>query len=199
MYRISTRLIDQYWEDDYEVSNALGVLLLTWNSAFYRFGYFKYDEIEGSIRKHRVTLNLLRERELTTMESKDQELLRPVFYDFLASLRSIGKKRAKNEGKLTYSPVSVGKALHLLCPSFFPLWDDEISKGYGCTWKKSNESFDSYLRFMRISYCQMLDLQKSGAPPEAIANVKPLKLLDEFNYLMFTKELEEMGKLYGQK
>jgi len=30
------------------------------------------------------------------------------------------------------SPVSVSKALYLLAPNFFPLWNNRISREYGC-------------------------------------------------------------------
>jgi hypothetical protein len=30
-------------------------------------------------------------------------------------------------------PVGTGKALHVLAPNFFPLWDDKIAGGYGVT------------------------------------------------------------------
>jgi hypothetical protein len=38
MYRVATKLIEFSWGDHEEVADGLGVLLLTWNQAFYRYG-----------------------------------------------------------------------------------------------------------------------------------------------------------------
>lgn len=37
MYKVATKLIDGSWGSHEEVADALGVLLLTWNQAFYRY------------------------------------------------------------------------------------------------------------------------------------------------------------------
>ncbi len=46
------------------------------------------------------------------------------------------------------SPVSVAKALHLLTPGFFPLWDDKIARGYYC--HCSRDPSGQYIQFMKI-------------------------------------------------
>src|ERR1051325_5999064 len=48
-----------------------------------------------------------------------------VIAEFLDALRICeGKKKGVG------SPVGVAKALHLLAPGFFPLWDEKIAKAY---------------------------------------------------------------------
>jgi hypothetical protein len=51
VYRVSTKLINENWNRNKDISNALGVLLLIWNSAFYRYGSLDYELIENSISK----------------------------------------------------------------------------------------------------------------------------------------------------
>jgi hypothetical protein len=38
MYRLSTRLVEESWLKQSHLVDALSVLLLTWNSAYYRYG-----------------------------------------------------------------------------------------------------------------------------------------------------------------
>lgn len=88
------------------------------------------------------------------------------------------------------SPVAVAKALHILAPEFFPLWDNAIAKAYGCHWNSSEESVVRYIDF--ISKVKQLlvniDLDTKtwileGCPD----NNNLLKILDEFNYVRYTK------------
>jgi hypothetical protein len=78
-------------------------------------------------------------------------------------------------------PVSVAKALHLLAPTFFPLWDDKIAKGYQCHY--SCNPSGQYLKFMTISKNMVESLRgKVDARGSTL-----LKVIDEYNYAKFTK------------
>ncbi|MEM1513435.1 MAG: hypothetical protein QXW78_00195 [Candidatus Thermoplasmatota archaeon] len=37
--------------------------------------------------------------------------------------------------------VAVTKALHLLAPNFFPLWDEKIAKAYECCYNNPGEKY----------------------------------------------------------
>jgi hypothetical protein len=74
MYKIASFLADHFWGKPAEMADGLGVLLLTWNQALYRYGSFDFDKLE--------------------------------------------KCMADN--------------LYLLAPDYFPLWDDQIARAYGC-------------------------------------------------------------------
>jgi len=73
-------------------------------------------------------------------------------------------------------PVGTGKALHILAPSFFPLWDDKIAAGYGVT-----RDHEGYLQFMSL-----VTQQVQHVPEDIIEGVSILKLLDEYNYLQIS-------------
>lgn len=47
------------------------------------------------------------------------------------------------------SPVAVAKALHLLAPHFFPLWDGRIAKSYKCYYNVDNAA-EKYIWFMKL-------------------------------------------------
>jgi len=51
MYKVATFLVLQFWGKPSEMADGLGVLLLTWNQAFYRYGSFDFDELERCIRE----------------------------------------------------------------------------------------------------------------------------------------------------
>jgi len=66
MYKVSTRLIEENWGNYEEISNALGVLLLTWNSGFYRYGKINFDSIQDTISRNKDALTRLRSSDITT-------------------------------------------------------------------------------------------------------------------------------------
>jgi hypothetical protein len=188
MYKISSRLVEENWDDLTELSNSIGVLLLTWNSAFYRYGSFDYDRIQSSLVKHKDKFDEFRQRDILSLADNEKEAIGRIYQDMLLSLAAKGRNCRKNEGKVAYSPVSAGKALHLMCPSFFPLWDDSIAKAYGCKWASTECSFENYWQFMMKSLKQVVGLSKQGDSSFALRNLTVLKLIDEYNYVSFTKK-----------
>jgi hypothetical protein len=186
VYKISTRLIRESWNDDSEVSNALGVLLLTWNAAFCRYSILNYPSIEDVINRHRKELNELRELDISELKEDMKVVVKSIYTDFLYALKSKGKGGVKNRPKVSYSPVSTAKSLHLLCPRFFPLWDNRIAKGYGCHWENSKNSFEDYWKFMNINYEQVASIRNQSPEPESLKEIGILKLIDEYNYVHFT-------------
>ena len=38
MYRVATFLVTQFWREPSDLADGIGVLLLTWNQALYRYG-----------------------------------------------------------------------------------------------------------------------------------------------------------------
>jgi len=186
VYKISTRLIRESWNDDREVSDALGVLLLTWNAAFYRYSILNYPSIEYVIKRHREELNKFRELDISELQEDMKDVVKSIYTDFLCALKSEGKGGVKNRARVSYSPVSTAKSLHLLCPKFFPLWDNKIAKGYGCHWKNSKNSFEDYWKFMKINYEQVASIRNQSPASESLKEISTLKLIDEYNYVHFT-------------
>ena len=178
MYKTATFLVNYFWYNPAELSNSLGVLLLTWNQAFYRYGSFDYDELETCIVKNKDTLQGYRNRNILSYTSADDVHIIGLYEAFLAALQIAGGKSAGRR-----SPVSASKALHLMAPEFFPLQDDKIATEYGCHY-----SYIPFIKKMK-SYAEVLapqiDLQIMG---ETL-----LKLIDEFNYAKFTKAWIQMG------
>ena len=173
IYKISSNLINKSWNNIKDVTDGLIILFLVWNQAFYRYGYFDFRKLEDWVRKWKNDLNILRKRKIESFNIKDEEIIEKLFNSLVEALK------IKNGS----SPVAVSKALHLLAPSFFPLWDDAISKAYGCLWSKSKFACNKYLEFCRKMQYLVNQVKNYKLPK----NRSVLKLIDEYNYAKYTK------------
>lgn len=196
MYRMSRRTIDEYWGNPAEVTNAVAVLLLTWNQAAYRYGPPDFRQFKQWMVNQWHVLSPLRRRDLSEFDVEfDADWVLELFESALQALKS-------RQGN--YSPVGVVKALHLLAPDFFPLWDDRIARSYGCKWERAWEASEKYVRFMLLTQSIMGRLVETEAshrrfrPQVALwfmCQYCPigarwnsfLKMLDEYNYVRYTK------------
>ncbi|MCL4559002.1 MAG: hypothetical protein M1281_00090 [Chloroflexi bacterium] len=180
MYKVATFLIDHFWGDPCEMANSLGVLLLTWNQAFYRYGPFDFDKLEQCIAQNIDSLNRYRQRDILTFTIDDDRLVRDLFKQFLNALRIC---EGKSKGQKT--PVGTAKAMHLLAPSFFPIWDDLISNAYNCPFSGVDFPEDRYIQFIRKMKQVVREIQ--GFSNTFQNNRTLLKLIDEYNYAKYTK------------
>ena len=178
MYKVATFLVEHCWGKPTEMADALGVLLLTWNNAFYRYGIFDFFALEAALRENMNSLKAFRSRDILSFAAEDKERIAVLFTAFLDALKIAGggKKGVK-------SRVAVAKALHFLAPAFFPLWDDKIAKAYGCYY--STDPSSKYLMFMQISKDMADGLRGKIQTGETTL----LKVIDEYNYAKFTKRL----------
>lgn len=191
MYRVATDLVRERWGDAEAVADALGVLLLTWNQAFYRYGFLDCGELETFVRSHQGAIEQYRPRELTTLVSEEREQVDSMFRHLLEASQATSPQT----GKQRRSPVSVAKALHGLAPRFFPLWDGKIARRYGCGWHSSTGAGSAYWSFMLKQRLILNDLGDERARREIERGLSErarfpktlVKFLDEFNYARFTK------------
>lgn len=177
MYNVASFLMDEFWGHPADMADGLGVLLLTWNQAFYRTQSFDFDELEVCIDVHLEELNSYRSRSIATLSEDDEPDIRQTFSDFLDATRLQSGYR---EGYR--SPVGVAKGLHLLAPSFFPLWDSDIAEEYGYdTTSKSNP--EDYLKFCWDMKDFAARVEEYNLPEDEPV----LKLIDEYNYSKYTQ------------
>lgn len=174
MYKVATFLVSHYWGQPPDMADALGVLLLTWNQAWYRYGSFDFDTLEECIAANFTTLQRMRSRTIFTLTGDDEDDIATLFARFLKALVRTDLPGA--------SPVATAKALHLLAPGFLPLWDAKIAQHYRCTYYSEPEV--SYMRFCRI----MKDMAEAV---KDYCNPGPktlLKVIDEYNYARYTNK-----------
>lgn len=177
MYKVATFLIGHFWGTPSNMADALGVLLLTWNQAFYRYGVFDFDELEKCIKRNLPSLEAFRGREIFSLSSGDAVVVKHVFIEFLEALE-IETARA---GKSRRSPVAVAKSLHVLAPSFFPLWDDRIARAYSHDYHR--DPAEGYSLFCS----DIKAIAEKVKEYEGLPNKPIIKLIDEYNYAKYTK------------
>jgi len=170
-YRVATELISLSLDGktNLSVAEGLAVLLQTWNKGYYQFRKFDdkhFEEIENLLGKHLYILVTLRDRSILELSNDQFTVIEIIFKSF----------------ENTLGPVGASKALHLLAPEFFPLWDRAIAKAYGIGMKKSGENAELYLAFMKITKNLCTALCDKGS-----YDSKLLKSIDEYNYCKYTK------------
>jgi hypothetical protein len=180
MYTLATRLLNMDWGDQAQMADDLGVLLLTWNQAFYRYGEFEYRPLERAIRRNLPLLTGWRRRAIATLGPADDPVIRRLFDEFLEALR------AKHGRRYRRTPVGVAKALHLLCPGFLPLWDFNIAAGFGCRY--ANDPSAAYLKFCYLTKEWASRIRSYGDPPKRLKHTRRtlVKLIDEYCYSRWT-------------
>ena len=184
MYKVATFVVKKFWGRPGEMANGLGVLLLTWNSGFYRYGWLDFAALEACITENLSQLEIYRPRNLETLGKEDKSGIFAIFTDFLKGLR----RPAYRKSPKAFSPVSVAKALHVLAPEFFPLWDYEIAKTYGCYWHSSSRSPEKYWQFILKMNVLVTSLGDGLENLKASSDLSILKLIDEYNYSGYTKD-----------
>jgi hypothetical protein len=177
MYKTATFLVEHFWGQAKDMADGMGVLLLTWNQAFYRYGSFDFGFLEDALRANIPAIEQLRPRDIQSLEASDERAIERLFMSFLDALRI--KEGKKKDCK---SPVAVAKALHLLAPRFLPIWDDKIARAYACYYNQNPGP--KYLAFAYKMKALGRQLQEH-VPPDCGRTF--LKLIDEYNYAKYTK------------
>jgi hypothetical protein len=156
------------------MADGLEVLLRTWNQAIYRYGSFDFDKLESCIGTNIGLLTRFRAKNILDAIAEDEQQIKELFEQFLTALaRADGNK----------SPVAAAKALHLLAPDFFPLWDKQIALAYGLDY--SRQPIEKFVAFCKASQSIARQLRPLIQLP---SRKTLLKLIDEYNYAKYTKQ-----------
>jgi len=176
MYKVASFFLSHFWGEPSDMADGLGVLLLTWNQAFYRYGIFDFDKLEECITENLQKIEDFRNRDISSLSNSDEDDIKDLFNKFLEALQI---ESGKMQGRK--SPVAVAKALHLLAPKFFPLWDDKIARAYRCYY--NDNPAERYFSFCRITKV-IADEVKSYI---SRSDKTIIRLIDEYNYSKYTK------------
>lgn len=204
IYRISRELIESKWDNDWGITEAICILLHVWNGAFYRYGFFDIDRLKDWITKNKSILNELKDNEITIdriKETKYALVVKKVF-DELIEVTKIKNPNKKHTSKFLRTPVGVAKTLHLLLPNLFPLWDDAIAKGMKTVWNSKKQNYsEKYLECcLKTLNLKNKIMENQGVQKLVKDGKSALKIIDELNYIYFTKEKKKGGeyKIYPE-
>jgi hypothetical protein len=149
-------------------AEAIAALLRDWNSGYYRTRPGEIDKLltvlDGLLDRFDGALDGYAERSIVDLHDNEREAVGEVFEGFRGELGAVG----------------ASKALGLLAPDFFPMWDTRIRKRYGVHTVLPGQHVDTYWQFIVIAREQIRALDIDTLPPT------PLKRLDEYNYYRFT-------------
>jgi len=178
MYKVATFLVSHFWSKFADMADGLGVILLTWNQAFYRYGFLDFDKLELFLKDNFTDIEYFRKRNIFSFEINDYDKIENLFNKLLIATTRINSDKSESKK----SPVSVAKSLHILCPEFFPIWDTNIAKKYGYNYSANPSR--KYLEFSR----DLKELASKIKDYEGYPSDRPLiKLIDEYNYSKYTK------------
>lgn len=177
MYKVAAFNVAHFWGNAAEMANSLGVILLTWNHPFYRFGEFDFDKLENCLKKDFEIINSFRDRKISDLNEADYKNITTLF---ICMYEALAIAEGKKEG--TKSFVSVSKALHLLAPDFFPLLDNKIASAYKINFSSDHDK--NYIKFCEIVKSQIETISTYTSRSDKTL----IRLLDEYNYAKFTKK-----------
>jgi hypothetical protein len=147
-----------------ELASAVADWLQDLNRQYFRFRPDEVKTLMGRLlpimQKDMESLVVFRARSIRSLSPSDKGEVLRLFCEL----------------RVQCGPVGAGKALHILAPNFFPLWDDKIAAGYGVT-----KDAEGYFQFMNLVKEQVQHL-----PEGIVAGVSILKILDEYNYLLIS-------------
>jgi len=171
-YRAAIELVDLAMKGKaaLTLTEALAVLLQTWNRAYYQFRPFNashFNRIDKLIGKYGGEVRKFRSRNILGLKLEDRAKIKGLFRAFEKVL----------------GPVGASKTLHLLAPRFFPLLDRSIAQAYGLPLDHIGTNASRYFEFMNIAKEQCRKLSDK-LPSEDNC----LKAIDEFNYCRHTKK-----------
>ena len=168
-YRIATWLMDPATRVSHPFgrTDALAALLQTWNRGYYQrqripFDAAHYAAIDGLLERHDGQLAAFGARTIASLRADDEPAVRSLFAHFTRVL----------------GPTGASKALHLLAPRFFPLWDSEIAaRGYHLY---QRDDIDYWLLLEAVRD------QSAAVGGEQGLGGNPVKAVDEYNYCRYT-------------
>src|ERR1039458_3638598 len=147
-----------------KIASVVAEWLKDLNRQYYRFRPEEArdlrENLEPLIAAELAILLEFRRRRIATLTGADEQAVRRLFCRFWPTLR----------------PVGTGKALHVLAPNFFPLWDNAIASNCGVSLE------DGFFQFMLLMKEQVVNL-----PDELAPGLTALKAIDEYNYLQAAK------------
>lgn len=181
-------LVNKY-QDPFVWCYAVMIFLADWNRIYYKgkdVGNVITDTIEKLcplFMELKATILKLRNLKLDELQELELENLKPIIV-------CLFDKTAETVGS-----TGASKALHILVPSLFMMWDNSIREHYGL--KSDAISYFEFLKKMRLelreaveSYSKDRGINNYSKAREELEKEldKPLlKVMDEYNWLAFTR------------
>lgn len=191
-YRLSAVFLDERWGNIKAMCETIENLMFSWMPQIFYIGKNRpaFANLPDCISKWLDSLSSFRRRCIDSLENSDEDSIGELFWDF---------KDALKNGRGQTSDVAAGKALGLLAPEFFPLWDSNIQVHY------QRYDYFSFQCLMREFWIKIVDSYPSSIREEGMSKIAELycdmpvfgthfpktllKMIDEYNYAKYTLRL----------
>ena len=156
------------------ICGGTSLLVYAWNAPFYRRP-FDYASLEASLQNYLSLLIAFRRRDLTTLNLDEEPEIEQIFE---ALTKALGTGRARAQ-------VSAAKALHVIAPSFFPMWDHSIAFDlYNCPYNQEpGVAYVAFCERIRTRIASLQDDWNTLPPTHRLRQKAILKRVDEFNFM----------------
>lgn len=202
-YIVSNEFVLKKPNNPYYILAGMKVLIITWNTVYFQrlkkeIKEKLEDDILSSYDESKDMINDLKDKKLETLDLNDYKIADKIknCFRIFSNKKSIGVTGA-------------AKALHLINPRVFMMWDNKIKSRYHTvhlSYRKRKEPIEEcYLEFMKTSQEIVGSVLKKRSDEELWENhlsfldknfVKEFsfketvpKMLDECNFVKFTKEI----------
>jgi hypothetical protein len=164
VYRVARHMLAS---EEFTPGEAVHLLMRTWNAQSPYTWKLKSVDITGLLEATAAERQKFVNRSVATLAYDERETIAGIYTAFRKLLGGVG----------------AAKALALLHPRFFPIWDRKIAIAHlGHKWSTQLAPAEHYLTFMDYAVEQC-----TAAVSEAEFGETLLKTLDEWNYGIWTK------------
>jgi len=181
----------QVWEnlsqiDEDQIKDTIIGFLKAWNIR--NVNRIAPNSLGGALKELNKYFDALRGKSLLSLNFDEKVNVEGQEMKISGLIKEIYKRLSEVKG---IGSTSASKIMHGVIPELFMMWDENIRSGYGYA---SNEV--GYLRFMREMQRILRGVIETygGSPEELCHEAYPgakktlTKLLDEFNYMKFTRK-----------
>ena len=164
VYRVARHMLSG---SEFTAAEAIHLLMRTWNARAKKARPLKVPAVAEVLEATSGELNRFEDRHIVTLGEAERGVVADLYDAFSEVLGGVG----------------AAKALSLLSPRFFPIWDTKIAVAYlGYRWTTRKAPAEHYLTFIDYAIEQCTSGVSEAEFGEAL-----LKTLDEWNYAVWTK------------
>jgi hypothetical protein len=152
---------------EFTAAEAIHLLMRTWNARAKKSRILTVSAVAELLEATVGKFDRFDDRHIVTLVDAERDIVAELYAAFREVLGGVG----------------AAKALSLLSPRFFPIWDTKIAIAYlGYGWATRKAPAEHYLTFIDYAIEQC-----TAAVTEAEFGEVLLKTLDEWNYAVWTK------------
>ena len=161
-----------------DVKRTIAIFLDMWGHMGRVLARYKgwENDLSNIIKKYANTLKELKEKNLAEISEEELDKLSKDIKKCYLDIRKI------------VGPTSAAKVLHVIAPSFFPMWDSRIREKYGV--RTSGSGYIKFIKEIRNKWFKDKNLNRSlqNLKEELKLNfnldVSELRLIDAYNWIV---------------